>query len=183
MQNTKEGLKFDDAKRLVIQTAKDNQKIALYMAIGIFTGLRHSDIVRVTKEHLNNSSIDLIEVKTKKFTSRPIPKAFYSLIECIDLDKLPNYLFLNARGIKLMGYSYFIRQLQDYCILHLNSNKEQIGTHTLRKTFGKRFYELHPNKSEAVTNLRILFNHANETTTLLYIGVTQKKIYSVLELF
>ena len=183
MHNVKEGLQFDDAKRLVIQTAKDNQKIALYMAIGFFTGLRHSDIIRATRSQLNDNRITMYEKKTEKYTVRTLPKSFYSLIECIDLDQLPNVLFLNKRGSKIMNYSYIVREVQGYMVHYLGKDKKVVATHTLRKTFGRRFYNLHPNKSDAAIKLQYYFNHASVQTTLIYLGITQTEITDVIELF
>jgi site-specific recombinase XerD len=61
-------------------------------------------------------------------------------------------------------------------------NPTKIGTHTLRKTFGRRFYELHKNKSEALIHLGYYFNHSDTNTTKIYIGVTQEEIENVIAL-
>jgi integrase len=45
----------------------------------------------------------------------------------------------------------------------------EIGTHTLRKTFGYLFYQ----KTKDVALLQELFNHSAPSITLRYIGINQ----------
>ena len=42
-----------------------------------------------------------------------------------------------------------------------------LGTHTLRKTFGYHYYQ----GTHDIAGLMKLFNHAKEETTLIYIGI------------
>jgi integrase len=46
---------------------------------------------------------------------------------------------------------------------------DEIGTHTLRKTFGYLFYQ----KTKDVAQLQELFNHSAPSVTLRYIGINQ----------
>jgi len=48
-------------------------------------------------------------------------------------------------------------------------NIEEIGTHTLRKTFGYHFYK----KTNDIALLMELFNHSSQSITLRYIGMNQ----------
>lgn len=47
----------------------------------------------------------------------------------------------------------------------------EIGTHTMRKTYGYHLYMQNPSN---LALLMKMFNHSNETITLMYIGVTQE---------
>lgn len=49
---------------------------------------------------------------------------------------------------------------------------DNIGTHTLRKTFGYFHYK----RYKDVALLQQLFNHASPSITLRYIGITQDEI-------
>jgi integrase len=51
---------------------------------------------------------------------------------------------------------------------------EPVGCHTLRKTYGYHFYQ----KYRDVAMLMEIFNHASESITMRYIGVTQEQINS-----
>ncbi|NUK31028.1 tyrosine-type recombinase/integrase [Parageobacillus sp. VR-IP] len=46
---------------------------------------------------------------------------------------------------------------------------DEIGTHTLRKTFGYHFYQ----QTKDVAMLQEIFNHSSPVITLKYIGVNQ----------
>lgn len=54
-----------------------------------------------------------------------------------------------------------------------------IGTHTLRKTFGYHMYR----KTKDVALLQELFNHSSPATTLRYIGVTQDSMDQAMKEF
>ncbi|MEK5061888.1 tyrosine-type recombinase/integrase, partial [Paenibacillus sp. FSL H7-0326] len=47
--------------------------------------------------------------------------------------------------------------------------KENIGTHTLRKTFGYHMYK----KTKDVAKLQEIFNHSAPSITLRYIGISR----------
>ena len=49
---------------------------------------------------------------------------------------------------------------------------ENIGTHTLRKTFGYHFYKQYKN----VALLQKIFNHSDPQVTLRYIGIDQDEM-------
>ena len=53
-----------------------------------------------------------------------------------------------------------------------NVGLDEIGTHTLRKTFGYHFY----NQTRDIALLQELFNHSSPSITLRYIGINQDKI-------
>jgi len=52
---------------------------------------------------------------------------------------------------------------------------DQIGTHTLRKTFGYHAYK----QGADITRLQYLLNHSAPSVTLRYIGITQEELDNV----
>ena len=50
--------------------------------------------------------------------------------------------------------------------------QEEIGTHTLRKTFGYHFYK----KTKDVAMLQDIFNYSAPVVTKRYIGISQDEI-------
>lgn len=56
---------------------------------------------------------------------------------------------------------------------------EEIGTHTLRKTFGYHFYK----KTKDVAMLQDIFNHSAPVVTKRYIGITQDEIDEAIDKF
>ncbi len=59
------------------------------------------------------------------------------------------------------------------------SGLSEIGTHTLRKTFGYHFYK----KTKDIALLQELFNHSAPSVTLKYIGINQDIMDNALEDF
>jgi integrase len=75
-----------------------------------------------------------------------------------------------------------ITRVQAYRILNRAARDcglDEIGTHTLRKTFGYHFYKANQN----VVMLQQLFNHSSPSITLRYIGITQDEIAEEWEKF
>jgi site-specific recombinase XerD len=57
--------------------------------------------------------------------------------------------------------------------------QEEIGTHTLRKTFGYHFYK----KTKHVAMLQDIFNHSAPIVTKRYIGISQDEIDQAIDEF
>ncbi|WP_225986259.1 tyrosine-type recombinase/integrase [Psychrobacillus glaciei] len=51
-------------------------------------------------------------------------------------------------------------------------NLREVGTHTLRKTFGYHFYQ----QTKDVAILQELFNHSSPSITFEYIGIHQEAL-------
>ena len=87
-----------------------------------------------------------------------------------------DYLFPSRKGDKP------ITRVQAYRILNAVADKlglEEIGTHTLRKTFGYHHYQQY--KDVAV--LQDIFNHSSPSITLRYIGITNDIVDSTIDGF
>ncbi|MCM3227534.1 site-specific integrase [Terribacillus saccharophilus] len=145
---------------------------------GINVGLRISDIVPLKVSDVKDAKhVTIREKKTKKV------KRFYlnaKLREDIDnyISTLKNdsYLFPSRKQ------GFHISTVQAYRIL-TNAGKmldrDDIGTHTLRKTFGYHHYK----KNKDVATLQTLFNHSNPKVTLKYIGITDDEVEATLSDF
>ncbi|MFC0416388.1 tyrosine-type recombinase/integrase [Cytobacillus solani] len=76
------------------------------------------------------------------------------------------YLFQSRRGQDR------IHRVQAWKILNAAAQEvgiSEIGTHTLRKTFGYHFYQ----KYKDVAVLQQIFNHSSPAVTMRYIGINQ----------
>ena len=78
-------------------------------------------------------------------------------------------LFLTIYGNRLDRVQAY-RIIQDAC--KQAGLEENIGTHTLRKTFRYHHYQ----KFKDVVILQKIFNHSSPQVTLRYIGIEQDKI-------
>lgn len=137
-------------------------------SLGINTGLRISDILPLkVKDVKNKSHISIKELKTKKDKRFRINNALAEIINDYTAGMDPEaYLFPSQ---KTDGP---IKRVQAYKILNkaaAQAGLSEIGTHTLRKTFGYHFYQ----QTKDVALLQELFNHSAPSVTLRYIGINQ----------
>ncbi len=157
----------------------DNHRLALYVALGINLGLRDSDIRPLTLSMLSGPDVVIREKKTGKDRRVTVNKYLRDTIDrCRPY--LQDQIFLNRIGSQLVTIQYIGTELKKACRKHLRLT-EGISTHTLRKTFGRRVYELaHPNaKGEALYMLCNIFNHADTNVTKRYINITADEIANV----
>lgn len=157
---------------------KSSYRDYFLFVMGINTGLRISDLLPLRVGDVRGKShITLKEKKTGK-TKRF--KINYDLQDTIE-DYTKNmdnddYLFKSKRSNKP------IQRVQAYKILNKAAEKcgiVEIGTHTLRKTFGYHFYK----KTKDVAMLQDIFNHSAPSVTLRYIGISQDEIDKAIDDF
>ena len=162
----------------------------LYVIIGVSTGLRGSDIVKLQWNDIlySNGTFKppeeawVQERKTGKFRylvfNDDVKKAVEFYLEATGI--VPNYLddtdpdyyvFKKAHGnAHYDGVPYISRKSMGDVIkraslhLHIPYN---VNTHSLRKTFGYRFYK----KTGDIAMLQHILNHSSPSTTLRYIGI------------
>lgn len=143
---------------------------------GIHSGLRISDIlpllVRDVRDRMGRmkSHIYIREQKTNKEKRFVINNELKKILSDYVYKKQDHeYLFKSREG-----YNRSITRQQAYLILNMAAQKfglENIGCHTLRKTFG---YHLYKRFHDPVAIQKIL-NHRHVSDTLIYIGVNQER--------
>ena len=157
--------------------------------VGINSGLRISDLLHlevgdvVTERGHLVERIVLREQKTGKVKNFPmgsqsqktlreyVSVRFGKLSAITDKDSLAP-LFLSKKG-------GFLQRAQAWKILNKAARaigiEENIGTHTLRKSFAYHAYS----QGMDITRLQMLLNHASPKITLAYIGITQDELDEV----
>ncbi|MDY0257302.1 MAG: site-specific integrase [Gudongella oleilytica] len=141
----------------------------MLFVIGINTGLRISDILKLKVSDVKDRShIILNEKKTGKSKKARINEQLNRDIDgYVQGMPLQAYLFESQRGANNP-----ITRVQAYRILNAAAKEiglDEIGTHTLRKTFGYWHYKQYKD----VALLQKLFNHSSPSITLEYIGSNQ----------
>ena len=150
----------------------------LIFAFGINTGLRVSDILGLNIEDVNGKSyVEIKEKKTGKYKRFPLNSKLKVLIkDYLQNERCKKYsmletepLFIGKKHCRL-DRSQVYRFLNDACKqLGITIN---VGTHTMRKSFGYHFYK----KYNDVALLQKLLNHSSLAITLRYIGIAQEEI-------
>jgi integrase len=59
------------------------------------------------------------------------------------------------------------------------AKNENISTHSLRKTFGRRVYDMNNQSEHALTLLSDIFSHSNIQITRIYLGLKQEEFNDV----
>lgn len=155
--------------------SKNGLRNQLLFKMGISTGLRCSDLVKIRISDVKGkTSLILNEDKTDKTRTVYLNSVLADLIEYLETvanDEV--YLFSNGKG----GH---ISVTQAYRILGKAGDligNHSIGTHTMRKTFGYTYYKA----TKDLATLMHIFNHSSQAVTLRYIGITEERIENSLK--
>lgn len=159
-------------KQMIKVLSEYSQRDCMLFIMGINSGLRISDILaRKVKDVKNKTHIHIMEKKTKKYKrfylNTDLREALKKYIESLKLSE-DDYLFQSRKGDNKP-----ISRIQAYRILNKAAKEvglKEIGTHTMRKTFGYWHYK----KYKDVAMLQKIFNHSAPSITLAYIGITDE---------
>lgn len=161
-----------DIKTIENYLAKNSSRNRLIFAFGINTGLRVSDILNLNvSDVLNKTHIEIKEKKTGKYKKFPINGKLQRLLKeyLNDVKNTDKPLFISRKGYRLHRNQVY-RFLNDACRnVGININ---VGTHTMRKTFGFFFYK----RFKDIALLQRILNHSSPSITLRYIGISQEEI-------
>jgi len=159
----------EEIQAMKSELLKKGYRDYLLFMVGVNTGLRISDILKLKVSDVRGKThITIKEQKTGKTKKALITQQLRQ-----DLDNFTalmgseEYLFQSRNG-----NNQPITRVQAYRILTqaaANVGLEEIGTHTLRKTFGYHHYQ----QNKDVALLQELFNHSAPSVTLRYIGINQ----------
>jgi integrase len=152
---------------------KLNDRDKFMITIGFNTGLRISDILKLKVKDIKNNSLNIIINKTKKSIEIDLLNIRFDIDNYIKDMNNEDYLFKSRKGINQP-----ISRFQAWNILHQIGKHYNLnlGTHSMRKTFG--YYYLKNNKlnPHALAELQLLLGHANGKETLSYCGLDDIEI-------
>lgn len=170
-----------------IQTVQDiadylkeiDAKYHIMFLIGVYSGLRISDILKLkVRDVRGKEAIKMREKKTGKEKLFPVNKEVYPVIQdyCVNM-KDYDYLIPSSRAVnKAVSRQYAYRIIHEAGKVF---GLDNLGTHTLRKTFGYHFYL----QTKDVVLLMKILNHNDQSKTLRYIGIEQSTIDSAMRKF
>jgi site-specific recombinase XerD len=175
--------KLEAIKRVLLGAGQFRDYLLFVM--GINTGLRVSDLLNlrfsdVIDENGNiKDHIDIREQKTDKPRKFVINKS---------AEKALNQYMATLKSISPNAYIFSSRQGDNKPISRVRAWQvindaarqvgitEQIGTHTLRKTFGYHAYR----RGVPIGHIQWLFNHSAPSVTMRYLGITQDELDDVM---
>ena len=150
---------------------RKNYRDYVLFCLGINSGLRISDILKLNVEDVKNKEFLIIsEQKTGKFKKIPINENLKAILQKFTAGRYPKEpLFVSKHNNRMNRIRAYEIIKQACAFVNLEAN---IGTHTLRKTFGYHHYR----KFKDIAMLQKIFNHSNSDITLKYIGIEQDEI-------
>ena len=168
----------------------------LLFILGINVGLRISDILKLKVRDLTKSNtkapkdyVIITEIKTRKtkkfYIGDIVKKVIENYMKENNNPEFDTYIFLSKKGVnrpitRQQAYRIINNAAELLGIVERNDKGNlihgEIGTHTLRKTFGYHSFQ----NGTSLELLMDLFNHSSKTQTLRYIGITEdqkKEVY------
>ena len=195
--NTQEEIKnMIDALDKHIEEAPDGNKrqIAcrnkMMFLIGINIGLRASDLVTLKWNFFFNpdgSFKDFYTLQPKKtrkqkkfvklYFNQTVKKAIEDYISEYPIQDMNEYLFKSRKGDGALSERALWKIIVD-ATADAGIDKN-VGSHTLRKTFGRFVFHNAEDKNKALVILQTIFNHSSPAITSKYIGLTDDEVSDV----
>jgi len=172
----------------LIQRLEREQKydLAMLVACGAYTGLRISDLLKLTwKQIIQQQHIQIVEQKTKKVRQIKLNAEFKEIAErlftkCRVL-VTSEPVFLNPSTKQPFTVQHFNRAFKSLKHKYRLAVKS-FSTHSLRKTFGRHIWENSGFSDRAITMLSEIFNHSSFKITRRYLGINSDEIEQIYDL-
>ena len=170
-------LDYDLALNKAKELLKDDKTkvMGLYIIVSINTGLRIGDVIQLQWEQLRLDSFKITEQKTGKD----------KVVRNNDKISSAVSLFDNTRGIvfKSQKGSIYSRQQLNRKLKSVFGRQvksgNNISSHSLRKTFGRRYWDNNDCSDKSLTMLSEVFNHTSVKVTRTYLGIRQEELNDV----
>lgn len=184
-KTTTTSMDWDDFKSLISKLERDGDyKFSLLISIGVFTGLRISDLIQLRFNQFEETDIlTVTEIKTKKQRRikinqdlKEIVARLKSKMNVVDTNQ---FIFVNKYGTKPIDKSYVNVKLKEILKKYNIILEGNASSHLFRKTLGNRVLRLNNYSAESVILLMELFSHSSPAMTKKYLGIREKEIHDV----
>ncbi len=184
---TADYIPWDSAINTIHRLYKDGDyRMSLFMATGIFTGLRVTDLRALRwSDLMGDEKITVIEHKTRKRREIKLHHDFQSHVkDCYNALGILDYnepCFLSQKQT-IMSIQWLNRRLKEIKAKYRLPVKN-ISCHALRKTFSRRIYDMAGNnKEEVLIYLSEILSHSSTQITRRYISLKQEHILQAYDL-
>jgi integrase len=180
-------IEWDKLQLLTQQLERDKDyKFCLLITIGMYTGLRISDILSLRYQDLTGEHLEVTEKKTKKYRKIMInPQLRETMVRISNKVKetdTTQFIFLNRWGTKPISPQFVNWKLKElvrkYSVVKESSVKG-VKSHSLRKSFGRRVWENNEKSERGLILLNEIFNHSSIKMTVTYLGMREREIQDV----
>lgn len=180
-------IEWDEAVNLIHRLFRDgNYTMSMFIGLGIFTGLRVSDLKQITWGMvLQNKEFTLEEIKTGKIREVRINPDFQKhaqkCYEALGINDMDAICLTSQVGTiySTQRLNVILKDIKD----KYNIKCSSLSCHSLRKTFGRKvFLNAGESADIALVKLSSLFNHANLQITKRYLGISRDEMLQTYEL-
>ncbi len=184
-RTTTTSMDWDTFKSLISKLERDGEyKFCLLITIGVFTGLRISDLLQLRFSQFENTDIlTILEQKTRKTRRIKINPDLKQIVQRVKgrmvVTDTDQYIFLNKYGTKPIDQSYVNVKLKDILKRYDIVLEGNASSHLFRKTLGNRVLRLNNYSNESVILLMELFGHSSPAITKRYLGLREQEILDV----
>ena len=183
---TSDYLDFDTATALVRKLYREEKyTLSLLIGAGIFFGLRISDLLSLRFNE--DDKFVIYGKKTHKHRTikinaqfKPHIQACYEAIHPRSLDK-PCFISQKHGVYSVQRINVLLKDIKK----KYNLKIEHVSTHSLRKTFGRKIFELASSQGQgklALINLSELFKYTNCSITRIYLGIKAEEMLSTYDM-
>jgi integrase len=184
-KTTTTSMDWDQFKSLIGKLERDGEyKFCLLITIGVFTGLRISDLLKLRFNQFENSDILTIqEQKTRNTRRIKINSDLKQIVERLKgrmvVTDTNQYIFVNRYETKPIDKSYVNVKLKEIFKQYDIALQSTVSSHIFRKTLGNRVLRLNNYSNESVILLMELFGHSSPSITKKYLGIREREIMDV----
>ena len=164
---------FDKAYNTALRMkGTKNENFGFYIVVAICTGLRIGDILKLKRKNFEDGVYQLREQKTGKPKFLPFNEKVLQYF-----NELRNKSEIVFRSNKNTTYSN--QQINTKIKQTFQAKNKNYSSHSLRKSFGRRVYEMHNRSEDALVSLSLIYNHSDLRVTRTYLDITQEKLDSI----
>lgn len=183
VKGTSDYLDFDAAARVANEILWHGRQpqVGFYVIFSINTGLRVGDVLKLTHADLAGKQVgDYLAVKEQKTGKVRQIQLNSSIITA--------YTYLTKRSRRNpTGYIFKSQKNHVFATVTINRTLKRIfagyapvvSSHSLRKTFGRRVYEMNGRSEHSLVLLSDIFGHSNLALTRRYLGLRREEIANV----
>ncbi len=187
VKTTSDYIPWSDAINVVHKLYRDkNYVMSLFIATGIFTGLRVTDLRSLHwNQLLQGGVLTVTEHKTKKDRQIKLNPDYVEHVKscyvAMDIKNPSEFCFMSQKNT-VISIQWFNRLLKEVKKKYKLPCKN-ISCHALRKTMGRAIFERSEDNSEmALIKLSEVFGHSNVQITKRYLGLKQEEILNTYDL-
>lgn len=184
-RTTTTSLDWDQFKSLIGKLERDGEyKYCLLVSIGVFTGLRISDLLQLRFSQFENTDILTVqEKKTNKVRRIKINPDLKVLVNRVKGRMVgtntDSFIFLNRYETKPIDRSWVNVNLKRIFKAYGIAVEGNVSSHMFRKTLGNRVLRLNNYSNESIVLLMELFGHSSVALTKRYLGIREREILDV----